>query len=353
MSINYQQYLKTSVIQGLTTRHWRLALLLAGLAGSVPAMALDYDLYGQMHISVDYLDAKDTVGSAAGNVSSNSSILGFRGKQAIDEQLSVGWQLESTVDVVNTGWVMDRDSFLSLTGNWGTLRSGQFDTPMKILRNRTDFFSNQLGDARNIVHTAHLPLDRRLKNSVAYQTPVMGGGFIGNIQYSANTAAGGSQDTDNAALSASLEYKADSFWLAIAHDDTRKNTGDQNATRVAAYYDWPRVRVSVLYQDMEDAVLDSSAFGGGVRAKLTNKVALKGQYYQYEADDAADSGAHLIAAGTDYNYSSNLRFYLNYAVLKNDNTQLTPFSVARSSKPDTVLGDQNPSGISVGTIFSF
>ena len=342
-----------------------LPLLLGAalLPAATQAQVTGAQIYGQLHVSADYLDT-DSRGSAL-NLSSNASRLGFRGKYEVQEQLTVVWQAETTLRVDSQGGdLIDRDTFLGLTGDWGLLRVGKFDTPMKVLRNRTDIFPNQIGDARNITRnrvaapaglgSGQIGWDERFRNSIHYRTPTVAG-LTANAQYSTSLDSASSNDADAGSWSASVEWRLATFWIAVAHENQTYTDDvlpeyERHATRVAALYDIGDFRFSALYQKAEDP--DDAAWGAGVRYRVTEKVALKTQYYHLDAD-ADDSDADLYALGADYQVAPNLTFYANYAVLDNDAlSNLRPYSQARTADPASLAGN-SPSGFSLGTVFSF
>lgn len=332
-----------------------LVLVAAAFPGFVQAQAPQF--YGTLHVSVDQIDSDIDGNSSQLNTSSNASLLGLRSTHRIDDHLSLLWQVESTVDLVNAGTLkVDRDSFVGLSGDWGLFRVGQFDTPMKILRNRIDLFGNQVGDARNIVGVDGL--DRRFKNGIHYRSPAFYG-VIANLHYSTNTGDNATQRSDTQAFSSSLEYRNGNFWTAVAYDDD--STNDFKSFRLVGLYDVGAFRITGLYQETDKprtaATADTTAYGVGLRYKLNEKVALKTQYYRFEYDDADDSQAELAAVGVDYQYAPALLFYANYAFLDNDNTYRTAYNVARtaSTTSDATVadGDEKPAALSVGAIYRF
>lgn len=345
-------------------------LLIAGLVSLASysyAEKPTLSIYGQIHVSVDYLDTdgKDGDGrdkSGKANISSNASHIGVRGKYSFDENFTAIYQLDSSVNVADAEWELNRNSFLGLEGNWGTVRVGIMDTPLKLLRSRTDFFPSQLGDARNIVHNAHGKPDRRFKNSIHYETPTLVG-FTAKVHYSANTEKGGTRDADTKALSSSVEYQYKDFWVAVAHDNTDGLNNNQEISRLASYYDFGVIRIAALYQHVKDDSKSSDAYGGGARWMVAKKWGLKGQAYRYRDTDHKTK-ADMVSLGVDYFYHKNLSFYLNTAYIKNSGTQVTPFAAARSAKPviqtyavgspttPTHLSAE-PFGVSLGAIFKF
>jgi predicted porin len=60
-------------------------------------------------------------------------------------------QLEQTIRIdEGAGSYADRDSFVGLRGDFGTLKIGQFDTPLKVIRGKVDQFGDRVGDIRNV-----------------------------------------------------------------------------------------------------------------------------------------------------------------------------------------------------------
>lgn len=335
-----------------------LALLLVATTLPVLAHAEIADIYGQIHLSVDHLDSDVEGDQSKLNTSSNASRIGVRGKQELDEHFTLTWQAEASMDLVDGGGLkLNRDTFLGLVGFWGLFRIGRFDTPYKRLWSRVDFFTNQVGDARNAIGIDGL--DRRLKNSVHYRSPELSG-FTLDMQYSTNMESNATQDSDSQALSTSLQYQAGQFWAAVAYDD---DANELTSWRLAGSADVGDLRLSVLYQDTErddPARPDNKAYGGGLRYKVNDKLALKTQYYKLKLDDEKGGIAKLFALGLDYQYAGGVQLYMNYGSLDNDDTYRTAYNLGRSattsttSTDDRVLtGDETPTGISMGVTYRF
>lgn len=75
-------------------------------------------------------------------------------------------------------------------------RIGYFDTPMKKVRSRTDFFGDKIGDARNIVSGGGVSLDKRFRNGIHYQSPVFSNLTV-DVHYSTNDATGSQGEIAN------------------------------------------------------------------------------------------------------------------------------------------------------------
>lgn len=336
-----------------------LTLLL--VATSLPAFtqAEGVDIYGQLHLSIDHLDSDVEGDKAKLNTSSNASRLGLRGQHELDDRFTLFWQAEASVDLVDGGGLsLDRDTYVGLSNELGQLRVGRFDTPYKRVWSRVDFFGNQLGDARNAINVDGL--DRRLKSSIHYRSPELSG-FVVDLQYATNMKNNATQDSDSQAVSTSIQYQKDQFWAAVAYDNDDAN--ELTSLRLAGSADVGDLRLSVLYQNTErddPAKPNNKAYGGGLRYKLNDRLALKTQYYKLKLDDETGGIAKLFAMGLDYQYASGLQLYVNYGSLDNDNTYRTAYNSGRTATTSTIstddrelIGDEKPRGLSVGLTYRF
>ncbi|MBZ2190020.1 porin [Alcanivorax sp. JB21] len=347
-------------------------LALPLLALPLLAAAQPVEIYGRMNASVDFLDT-DGNGESL-NLSSNSSRIGFRGNHYFEtHELTVLWQAETTLRIDNQGndWI-DRDTFVGARGDWGLLRFGKFNTPLKRLRSQVDFFSDQVGDARNILRNriagpggqGPIGWDERFRNGIAYRTPAWRG-MTGEGHYATRLDGDGTSTSDTHAWSASLTWQGEHTLLALAHEqqqyvDTDGDgllTGDlyrRKATRVAGWQDIGSLRLAALYQHADNP--DDKAYGGGARYALDERWALKMQFYRLDADDE-DLRADLYAAGVDYTLARNMLFYVSYAWMDNgDAATLRPYAQGRTtgggSELATVPGG-SPSGLSLGGSYRF
>jgi predicted porin len=328
-------------------------------AGGLPSMALaqNAEIYGRFHVSLDNLQA-DSGGSGT-TLSSNSSRVGLRGREKVAESLTVIWQVEMGIRAENDSALStDRDTFVGLTGDWGQLRAGRFDTPMKLMHSRVNLFGDQLGDARNLLRADDITgganwWDERLRNSIAYRSPVWAG-VTANLHYSTNQDSGTASSTDQASWSASLEWKSQYLWLGVAHEDSAKTVGsdfvERRATRVSANLESGDWRLVGLWQQARHP--DTRAWGAGLRHAASSTLAVKAHYYQLDAEGAG-ADAELFAVGLDYTLAKPLMFYLNYGqVVNGDGSARTPWKEARSDSLATGDGD-TPEGVSAGMVYRF
>lgn len=325
------------------------------------AQTSDIGFYGQIHISLDHLD-NDT--HNAFNVSSNSSRIGVKASHEVQAGLKVIGQIETLVRVeegdTNNDFFDARDTFVGLQGHFGTVRVGLLDTPMKKVRSRTDFFGDKIGDARNIVAGGGVNLDKRFRNSIHYQSPVLSN-LTFDLHYSTNDATGSTTENENDAISSAVTYSADGLTIFLAYE--RQNQLDdaqgqavaaQSGIRLASRYklneQW---QLAAFYQQSDNFNGgDRNAWGFGVGYKLA-EYNLAAQYYQAGNADNAQTKASMLALGVDRSLSKFLNFYLALALT--DNAQRANFNVSAGGhgKRLSISPGADPMAISVGAIYKF
>lgn len=339
---------------------------LFSLALTAPTLLLaEASIYGQLNGSIDYLNT-DGNGEAI-NVSSNNSRIGVRGNNTVTSELTIVWQAETGLRLDSQGGdLFDRDTFIGAEGNWGRARFGKFDTPLKLIRSRTDLFNNQVGDARNVVRNrvnnpdgaGRIGWDERFRNGVAYRTPTWNG-VVAEVHYSSSLDTDGARSSDSNAYSASITWENDVLWLAAAYEyqvfvNENNDDFERRAARLAGIYDLGKLRLIGFFQHAEDP--DDIAYGIGTRYALNAKLALKAQAY-YLAADADASDAKLYAIGVDYRVAPNLLTYANFAIVENeDNNNLRPYVQGRTTGGGAELATVDggsPSGLALGFSYRF
>jgi predicted porin len=145
---------------------------------------------------------------ARGVMDPSTSNIGFRGGVELMKNLSVVWQVESAIPIEGTGpantWA-SRNSQIGVTGNWGTLFYGTWDTPYAWITRTTvnPIKSGNLTDYNGIIDNpgfgvssvttqstraagaADAAFERRQGNAVQYWTPTISG-VSARFMYSVN-----------------------------------------------------------------------------------------------------------------------------------------------------------------------
>lgn len=338
------------------------SILAAAIASvfAVPAMANDINVKvsGRAHMSVDQLDNGNDSGT---NVSSNSSRLRFAANTKVTDDLEVIMQLEQNIRFDQSGGnFATRDSFVGLKGDFGTVRFGFFDTPLKAVRGKTDMFGDRIGDARNMTNVStgvsNANFDNRQRNSIHYRTPSFSGMTV-DVQYTPHNDSSTNLDSEQSAYSTSISYSAKGIYAALAYESYENSAAgadDPTAIRLGVSYDVSQqVKVSGLYQQASNVTGgDRSVWGVGSSYKM-NDITLRGQFYQAGDADANDSGASMLALGVDRNYGRTLTLYAAYAITMNgDAAAYTVASGGRDTRLTAVAGEDS-SAFSLGMVYNF
>ncbi|MDM1270544.1 porin [Acinetobacter indicus] len=351
------------------------------------AMAADVKVYGRAHVSLDYLD--DGADYNEVGLSSNSSRLGFKAEQKLENGMTVFGQIEQEINFASGSANDDlefatRDTFVGLKGDFGQARVGRFDSPFKVARGPVNFFGDQLGDIRNVTRAGNLRFDERNANTIEYKSPKFGGGFnvlaalslhegnsagypstivetvedANGVEHDVIIAQKGDTKKDKA-YDLALTYKEGpvDFAAAYEHYEEDAGRGERDGFRVAAAYKiTPELNFGGLYQylthDNDVANPDAQVFGVAADYKFAPKTYLRGQVFHRDVD-ADDANATLLAVGLEHRLDKAVRVYGNLATVLNDeNSNLTPWSQGRSNSVGGTRGE-DAFGLSLGFRYDF
>ena len=122
----------------------------AALAAGPMLAQADVKVYGKVHMSVDYLDAKDatTSGGAAGDlgrktttVSSNASRWGLDISEKLGGGMTAIAKLEQQINADGESNSQDtRNRYVGMKGKFGTVLAGIHDTPFKDISRTVELF---------------------------------------------------------------------------------------------------------------------------------------------------------------------------------------------------------------------
>ncbi|MBN2855684.1 MAG: porin [Halothiobacillaceae bacterium] len=358
----------------------------AAMIAPVAAMA-DTTLYGKFHVSYDFLGG-DNAANTTGGFSSNSSRIGIKGKEKINDNLSMIYQWETGFDAGQNGSLSgstgglggQRNTFIGATGTWGTVITGRHDTPFKIMGRDYDLFGDTIGDTRNIISgptstiktNSDTNWNLRPSQVIAYATPDLMG-FKAMLAYvnSWDMSAGGTPvspyNTSASALSLSAGYKIAGFGLDAAYESHKKpGTGQntQDAYRLGANYSIAGVKILGFYQDIKNVAYTANsqkAYGVGAAYTFLGANTVKAQYYK--ADDVSNTtgtNGSMWAVGYDYKLSKQTNVYAMYAQTSNGTS--ANYSIMNGGHDNKYVGynaltgtlnGQKTSAVSVGVEHKF
>ncbi len=298
-----------------------LIVLSSGFIAPI-ACASEASIYGWLNVFSEYRD--DTEVQSA-YISSNGSRLGMRGAEGLGSDLKFLWQIESEVIPDASGNVLaSRDSYVGLAGKWGTAKLGRQETPFMGLSRATDFFSDRVGDSRNVVGIGGSGWDLRMNNIVSYSSPDFD-------CFSVSILAGADEGTAESNLgSIGLWYLSAGFSLGGAFERHGKmmtavdlngdgivdTTSEESEAgiRIAATWSIMQIKLTALFESLTDmggvSGVDRSSYGAGACYK-NGKNAIFGQFYLSDSiDGVSDDGSSLIALGFDRYLSDQTRLYI-------------------------------------------
>lgn len=210
-----------------------IAMAAAATMTASPAFATsgNVDIYGKIAMSMDTIDNGNgptaaTQGTRTNKVSSNASLLGFRGREDLGDGLSALWQIEQTINVdgTSTSTFATRNSFVGMKSeDMGTLLLGRHDTPYKFSTRKLDAFGLSLADNRSLLggvagKSAWMQFDGRRSDTLVYKSPEISG-FSAAAAYAAGaeTSTVASQ-VNGSAWSMAGMYKMNGLYGALAYE---------------------------------------------------------------------------------------------------------------------------------------
>jgi len=305
-----------------------LVLQVVLAAGTAMAADPTYMVYGRVHTSVNFLNDGDQSGLS---LTSNTSLFGFKGGFELNENFTAIWQFENAINSAqksgSTG-LASRNTFIGVTGNWGTLLAGIHDTPLKRVGRRATFFKDQIGDSRSMT----MGHDLRLQDVLVYQSPTTASGFGGQLAYALDQNDWQAQEEPATAFSGMAFYAPEDLFLGVGYEnlsrgffaaDPASEAKGEGVIRAAGRYNAERYGVAVLFQTVNNVRgaddVKSRTMGVEGLFKVATRWHLKGSYFRLDPNTEVDQdGAAQFAVGVDHPVTKNVMFYLQYAVIVND-----------------------------------
>jgi len=384
------------------------ALATPGLSFAVGAFDENVVIYGAARVSYDLVDngngtttangATATNGTTVNKVSSNTSKIGFKGKEDLGDGLYSIWQIETQVNLDDAttspgGLLGTRNTYGGLTSDhFGTIRLGRYDTPYKVSTRKFDLFGDTLFDTRALTggaagFSSAVAFDGRPTNTVNYLSPSFNG-FTVNAAYAAEAeAATTSAQTKGKLWSIAGTYDVSPLYVTLAYEvhdfgtlGTAGGTGggsfgalngtaafsapsgsEEKATKVGLGYDIDAFNFGFAYEKTSD---DEGA--GGADRFGHNSYYLSGKYTfgtdalrvaytkSGQVGSIANSEAKLYSIGYDHNLSKRTTLYAAYGALKNGSGIAYPLTFANGTGASAPSGfGAKVSGLSFGMNHAF
>ncbi len=328
------------------------ALAMMAAAGAQAQSSVS--VYGTVDVSVGtFKDASSGTYAAEGvrkqGVESGkmqTSYIGFAGTEDLGGGLKAKFKLESfiladtggTITQAKTGGFWGRNSWVGLTGGFGSVVAGLNETPLFDATLAFNPFVASFGFSPSIRQYygsyGHEAEDTAWSNSITYYTPDGLGGFNGALQYSFKETSGGSGN-----VGGSIGWGAGPFAVAAVFQQykTGYSSGSQNTWQIDGSYDFGVLKLFGQYGEVKDTRAGSlTSTPAGVPFKDKNwqvgasvplgAGALLASYGEQKHDytaTATDAKNDTFSLAYDYNLSKRTDVYVAYMYDKAKNPTQT------------------------------
>jgi predicted porin len=392
-----------------------VAVAVAGVLAAPLAQAQTANvvLYGRINIDMEFVNGRlaNNTNPNVYRVTSNSSRFGLRGTESLGGGLNAIFQIENGSIRPTTGDggnLAGRDSFVGLSGGWGTFKMGRFLAPYDDIHG---VFGNDNTASTSILSTASVwaqgfagqpvngGFDDRLQQSIRYDSPSWAG-----LQLEAQFSTYGGQVGPSGQVNPSSNTNAQSYGLFYRngplilggafenHHNTRGTAQlplSDKAWSLAAKWQFSGFNIAGVYERMDYDVNNGTTQFNQVRNSLkrnfwaldtTINVGANGQFFLYygQAGDGTGSaqntpqpiitplavnssnisrvaglakgdntGAKHWEVSYSYDLSKRTRVYTGYVKLNNDANASYSFNInAYPGNAGTVTG--GPVGMHLG-----
>jgi len=375
-----------------------IALAVAGLASTGAFAQANVTVYGVADASFDVVKISGDANNELGNmtrVSTNSSLIGFKGAEALGNGLTAVFQFESAVGFDNAGALgANRDSYVGLAGGFGTVVLGNLTGPTRALGAAVDVNVGATGIGansallgklgNNLLNTTdsagnYPPIvagapsntacgrssvctsifDTRWKNAIAYVSPSFAG-LNATVAYVANEnkALNGLAAANTTGYDVGLKYANGPAMAAVTYNAVSTGRADDlkiSDLRVGGSFAFGPASVRAIF-DLARAdnfggfKYTQAVYGVGATFNVTPASKLLGQVYvardlKRNGSGQDDTGAKLFEVGVEHSLSKRTMLKATYAMINNDSGARYDFGINAVGMVST-----NPTGTpTIGT----
>src|SRR6056300_300187 len=269
------------------------------------------DLYGK--IGFDSKHISNTTNTEKFDLENNASKIGIKGDLLSFKESSIKliYQIEYEFDVVDgkargeEGTFKQRNTFLGLKTELGTVFAGTHDTAFKKSQLKVDLFNDLAPDIKNILHG-----ENRLKDFVGYTTPKYMGKVSATFNSFKNPSFSGKKYR-----SYSVNFSGDLFQAAIGIDDPMRG---YDSTRLSIFIPLDNSKIGLLNQKTKN--LSSGNTNNGYVISFSRKIGPKGTFKIQHASSSMkiDSGRHTTI-GYDYQLRKSSKIFTFYSQQESSN----------------------------------
>ena len=296
-------------------------------------------IYGNVDIGYEHASGIGIKASGINSGVRDQSRIGFRGEEDLGSGMKALFLLEYGLGAdVNSGigTVGSRQSYVGLSGDFGTLSAGRLYSPGKNFTDKYDAMdtSNFSGLQTLLAGTsASIATGTTFNNSMAYVSPSVNGfSFSGLYSFAGlsgdNTAYGVLPKKQERALGFNLDYAMGPLALTYSHhrldDIAHVANDDQRDNALGASYDMGYLAVMGTYQTLklESAgilAIKVAVYSLGFTVPISEAGLVRIQYASLNDKLPGDGDASSWSIGYDYSLSKRTMAYLGYNRVSNKN----------------------------------
>lgn len=348
-----------------------IALAVAGLASTAAFAQSNVTIYGVADATYDYVGAaKSTAASRVamdGRVSTNSSYIGFKGTEDLGNGLKAVFQFENGISFDSaTGTWASRDSFVGLSGGFGTVVAGNLTAAGRALGAKLDVNSGATGIGYQAATFGKVAgtttgVDDRTANAIAYVSP----NFSGFSAIAAWGAGSEQKDTvtrvDNV-WSLGLNYENGPVFAGYAYtqvDGQSVTNAETKAEshRLGGYFDFGAGRIGAMVDrtDGDANTRNNRRTAWNINGKFGVGAGniLAGFGRAGDVDGTSNTGANHYFVGYEHNLSKRTILKAIYAQVKNESGATYNFYNGATGIVNGIVAGNDPRGFQVGVRHSF
>ncbi|MBS4019291.1 MAG: porin [Dechloromonas sp.] len=368
-----------------------IALAVAALASSAAFAQSNVTVYGTVDLGQAWVksnsDAAGTAGQKnVGRLDNNSSNIGFRGTEDLGNGLKALFQFEAGIDTdTNGGWGRGRDTYIGLTGGFGTVVAGNLTHPLRAMGAKVELTPGAagfgtVGSITGAIGATKTGADDRAQNAIAYVSPNFSG-FTATVAYvngernNANDPVANEGEVRQWQVAG--QYEAGPLYVGAGYHRVDNgspaglvagNPGNKEADaavwRLAAVYNFPtNTKLTALYDNTKAETnvagnyVKRAAYSLGVMQSFGQAAVglewAKSNKIKNQAGTVADSSANLWTLVGTYSLSKRTTAHARYSKLSNGNGADYAFYYNPVSNPVAGAAGRDYTGFMVGLRHSF
>jgi len=275
-----------------------------------PNAIASFDVYGR--IAVDFKSISKTLSGTQSDIDNNESKAGLKGDFLLNanNDIRVVYQIEYGFDPVDgkergeEGTFKQRNTFVGLQSNYGTLFVGTHDSALKRSQLKVDLFNDLSPDINNLLHG-----ENRLEDFIGYTTPILKDAFSATMNSIKNPSSSGKKYQ-----SYSIDYALKKIQAAFALDD---EINGYKSKRFSFLYSAERYKIGMIFQESDQLGTGIIKTGGVI--SFAQKINLKGMLkIQYASSSMKIASGKHSTIGYDYQLKKDLKFFTYYSKLQSN-----------------------------------